>query len=490
MKSTININNVINVTISSPPRGLEIPNVNNLALFTNDPVAFQEDFRVYRSAQDVAQDFGFDSLTTKMCQNIFAQAPNFLSGGGQLTILKTSGVGAKYGSLKTIDMAANIANFSAVKDGEFTLVVDGVSQDYTALDFSNVKTIADLILFLEKILPVEIIEESGKLKFNSKTVGATSAVTMAAVTGGSGTDLTGATFFDASNAVVEAGADSSGEKLQDALLRTENMVNYCGVLTTLSIEDSSIPGLASYIQAKDLILMLPFSHKNQLDSVVKTIADSSQNKTRCLFYSDGIEKSKLFLAAYVGRMFSVNFFGSNTVQTANLKLLKNIEPDGGIDQTTYNKLKDVGADAYVSYNGLPRTLSSGGNMYFDRVYNQQQLKFFLQTEGFNYLATTQTKIPQTEPGMDGLKGAFKNVCELFTSNGFIGKGLRWASPDKFGDPENFDRNILELGYYIYSLPIAQQLQSEREQRVAPIIQIAVKESGAIHSAIINVYSEA
>jgi hypothetical protein len=52
------------------------------------------------------------------------------------------------------------------------------------------------------------------------------------------------------------------------------------------------------------------------------------------------------------------------------------------------------------------------------------------------------------------------------------------------------RNIEEVGYYIYSLPVNQQAQTEREERKAPLIQIALKEAGAIHSSNVLVYINA
>ena len=36
--------------------------------------------------------------------------------------------------------------------------------------------------------------------------------------------------------------------------------------------------------------------------------------------------------------------------------------------------------------------------------------------GFNYLAQSSTKIPQTEAGMDGLKGAYRAVCQQAVAN--------------------------------------------------------------------------
>ena len=51
------------------------------------------------------------------------------------------------------------------------------------------------------------------------------------------------------------------------------------------------------------------------------------------------------------------------------------------------------------------------------------------------------------------------------------------------------RNIIDKGYYIYSKPIAQQSQVDRDARKAPLIQIAGKESGAIHSSSVNAIIE-
>jgi len=84
--------------------------------------------------------------------------------------------------------------------------------------------------------------------------------------------------------------------------------------------------------------------------------------------------------------------------------------------------------------------------------------------------------------MTGLKNAYGTVCERAVRSGILGTGLTWNSAERFGDPEDFDRNIDENGYYIYSLPIAQQSQADREDRLAPVVQIALKFAGSIHSS--------
>ncbi len=81
--------------------------------------------------------------------------------------------------------------------------------------------------------------------------------------------------------------------------------------------------------------------------------------------------------------------------------------------------------------------------------------------------------------MTGLKNAYAQVCEQAIRNGVVAAG-KWNGTVPFGDSEDFVRNIAERGYYIYSIPVAQQDQTEREARKAPLIQIALKFSGAFH----------
>ena len=113
----------------------------------------------------------------------------------------------------------------------------------------------------------------------------------------------------------------------------------------------------------------------------------------------------------------------------------------------------------------------------------------MEVAGWNYLRQTNTKIPQTERGMTGLKSAYAEVCERFVNNGVAAPGI-WNTAIPFGNPELFTENIEKKGYYVYSLPIARQSQEEREARRAPVCQIAVKLAGAIHfSSVIVVIEE-
>jgi hypothetical protein len=171
----------------------------------------------------------------------------------------------------------------------------------------------------------------------------------------------------------------------------------------------------------------------------------------------------------------------------HLKDLITIQPDPSMTQTLLNKAQAAGADVYASFQGVAKVFTSGANDFFDQVYNLQWFVGALQVAGFNYLAQSSTKVPQTEAGMDGLKGAYRAVCEQAVTNQYSAPGA-WNSPTTFGNQADLLQNIAQRGYYIYSVPVAQQLQVDRAARVAPLVQIALKEAGAIQKStvIVNV----
>ena len=136
---------------------------------------------------------------------------------------------------------------------------------------------------------------------------------------------------------------------------------------------------------------------------------------------------------------------------------------------------------YVSVDGLPCVVSSGGNDYFDNPYGDLAIKFSFEVAGFNHFRQSNTKTPQTEPAMNGLKASYAGVCVQYVRNGYSAAGS-WTSSERFGDPEVFDENIETNGYYVYSQPITQQSAVDREARKAPLVQIAIKRAGAIHSS--------
>lgn len=303
--------------------------------------------------------------------------------------------------------------------------------------------------------------------------------------------------FNNTPADEENETEAVTETMTAAITRMAGELYFEGILTTRNLTNEDASAVSTLVQSmKNRIFPLPAADVTAVAQGGLFSQVASNTNTKCLLYlrGDTTEEaqlnSRLFAAAYLSRGLAVNYSGSDTTITMNLKDLIGIEADTNISETILNQCVNVGADCFPSIEGLAKVVSNRqGGMYFDQVANQIWFLNAIQRAVFNTLATTQTKIPQTEAGLEKMAKAIRGVCSQGVTNGFIAPGT-WNSPDTFGNYEDFMRNIEEFGYYIYHQPVVEQTQNEREQRKAPLFQIAVKEAGAVHSANILIYIEA
>lgn len=485
--SELSISNVIRVTVQGVQRGVSVKNINEVALFTPEVPDSLEPYMIAIDPSDVVKAYGTDSLTAKMAQNIFAQNANLNSGKGYLVVIPMINATNATPAYFTTAEIADASAFAAVSDGALTITTDGQVVNLKNLNFSACTTLNDVATVLSNATKaVTITVDENKLVFTSKKVGADTSVVLSS--GEDGTDITSAEYLNVEGGSTEGGTNVTGETLVQAIERTASQVRYTGIISAQYMNDAAITAASSYANSNDFIFVNVWYSAADITGACATIQQANQNQTRCLVYTGGLEAAKLMMAAYVGRAFSVNFSGSQTSQTMNLKTLVNVVPDNGISQTDYNNAKAAGVDLYVSYEGDPAVVSNGANGYFDTVYENMALKFHAQIALYNALKTTGTKIPQTETGMASLRNALGQVFVQFVRNGVIAPGT-WNSAQTFGDPEVFRQNIANQGWYIYSLPIALQAQSEREERKAPAIQGACKRAGAIHEADVLIIVE-
>ena len=483
----LDISNIINVSVVNAPVGLPNYNINNVALFSNEtPLNYINIYSAYNTASAVAADFGTSSLTYQMASALFAQTPNILSAGGQLYVIPMiNKVNGTSGAFTTSDLSSLLSNFKSVNNGSLKINIDGTSISYTGLNFTGVETLNDVVTVLNTaIIDVDITLSTNEIEFTSKTYGTASAVSF--LSSSSGTDLTGALYLNTSNGTSATGTAPTGEHISDAILRTQNDVFYAGVLDTTYLDNAAIEATATAIASLDKIWLHEVRSTQNIPVLGAAISSAKETNTRLLLHTASELEAKLFTAAYAGLGFSVDYTGSNTAITMNLKQLATINPNTSITQTIYDIAETNGVDMYVSYGGYPSVASTGGNDYFDNVTNKLWLKLALKIAYFNALAQTNTKVPQTESGMTFIKTQLQQVMDQSVTNGVTGTGITWNSADTFGDPVSFKRNVFNTGYYIYSSPIAKQTQADRIARKAPLVQIAIKEAGAVHSTSIVV----
>lgn len=472
------ISTIVTVSVSNPPVAVNEYNTSNLAIFTTESHedSFGDlDYALYDSPTQVGIDFGTDSRTYQMANGIFSQNPNILLGGGQLIIIPM-GVATQKLALSGIPAS-----------GTFKLNFGG-----NATAFINWNDTAATIQTRLRALPgLEEVVVTGSLA--SQTVN----VEMNGVYG-----ETPAVLTITNNTLATSGPvaitfivtnDVEGESIADAITRTSTLVQYFGLVTNhclAEIGQTDLLAAAAVIQA--LPMMGFFGSYTPADvapsGMIDLIRTGSFTQTRCLYYQDSTDlglNAILYAARYSGRLLSVVYTGNLTTITMNLKQLAGQEPDPNINNTNKNLALAAGADVYISIAGSPENISSGENQFVDNVQNQLWFAGAIQVALFNYLAQTSTKILQTEDGMTGLKGALRQVCLQAVNNGYLAPGT-WNSSTTFGNLSDFYANISQFGFYIFSAPIGQQSAQDREDRKAPLIQVAAKLAGAIQSASVLV----
>lgn len=298
--------------------------------------------------------------------------------------------------------------------------------------------------------------------------------------------------------LIVAPFTGTDETYTEAIERMAGQLYFEGIITTRAVTDDEAVAASAAVQAmQDRILMMPASSVNALTANTGLFTKTASNFfTRNVLYTKGIDddeaarNARIFAAGYLSRGLAVNYNGSNTTLTMNLKDLSGIEADTNINETILTQCATVGADCFPSVEGLAKVVSNEqGGSYFDQVANQIWLVTTIQREVFNLLATTRTKIPQTETGANMIMSVIKDVLVQAVTNGYIAPGT-WNSSDTFGNQEDFLRNIEEFGYYIYHQPVSEQSQADREARKAVPFMVACKEAGAVHSANIQIYLEA
>jgi hypothetical protein len=493
------ITNVVEISVSTPQTGLGAYNVNNLALFTTDAPGSTFSaggYSIYLDPSQIATDFGTDSLTYAMANSIFSQQPNMLAGGGYLTVIPYIPV-------------TQVINFSGTPTaGSFTLAMSEKSATVTVSYSDTAATIQANIQAGSFSTLYQIAVDGGP------------------VSAGDSLTFTFYGFYDpqggwsvqsnnmsgsSGSITVTAASTSSMETLGAAITRTQGLVQYFGIIDTAIVADelgqsghihgsADVLATAAVVQPlnKMCFFVSPLTDLSDVEGVFTSVEEADYTQTRCLAYLQGYSSAVSddwanagldMMAAYASRALSTNFNGTNTTQTMHLKQLIGIDPDLALTQTDLNNCITAGVDTYPSLQGVPAVFTSGANEYFDQVYNLLWFVGALQVAGFNYLAQADTKIPQTEAGMTGLKGAYRQVCEQAVTNDYLAPGT-WTSSTTFGNQANFYANILNTGYYIYSIPVAQQSAINRANRQAPLVQIAIKQAGAIQSTTVIVYINA
>jgi hypothetical protein len=438
----------------------------------------------------VAADFGTSSEAYQHASVFFSQKPNPINGGGVLVVgywrAASETVAASAGILTggQITEASVIPQLQLISDGSFNIDIDETVENVTGLDFRTVSSIDDVLAVLNADLAGLAVAtfENQKIIITSDTTGAASVAGYATV-GATGTFIgellnlsngSGALSVDG-----EASSVLAAETKVEAVTIVKSLVNFKGFCFAGATTDQESKDLATWTMANAVMSYDVFTSASNLEKDITNpaweIKLASQNQYRMLYRKDGNRK---FAAGYMARMHVVNFNATNTALTMNLKEIIGV-PSEEFSQSEIAKAKAVGVDIYVAFKDVPKLLTSGANDFTDNPYNLLAYIDAVQTDAFNLLGTASTKIPQTQRGINLIVDTVEKTTEGFVNAGVFAAGP-WTSSETFGNLNAFTKSIESKGYYVLAESLAAQSTADRQARISPPINVAVKNAGAVH----------
>jgi hypothetical protein len=288
---------------------------------------------------------------------------------------------------------------------------------------------------------------------------------------------------------LATGETGAMETLEVAVNACLNYTNWYGlaVADTVPLIDTDVVSVAAAIEAAPLSRIFGVTTAEPGTLVAGTTTDlASQLKAASYArtFTQYSTSSPYAAISAFGRAFTVDFTGSNTTITLKFKT----EPGVTYESLTSSQAAAIdgkNANVYVYYSNdtaiLQQGVMSNGD-FFDERQGLDWLQNYVQTNLYNLMYTSPTKVPQTDPGVTRLLTNVEASMDQSVTNGLVAPGVWNGGPIGVLSPGD----TLTKGYYAYGAPIAIQAQADREARKAPLIQVACKLAGAVHYADVQI----
>ncbi|EEN7283502.1 DUF3383 domain-containing protein [Salmonella enterica subsp. salamae] len=288
---------------------------------------------------------------------------------------------------------------------------------------------------------------------------------------------------------LEAAESGSTETLLQAVNAVLNYTNWYGlaVADDEDIDDADWLSVAAAIEASSLSRILAITTADPASIDATSTTDLAYKLKAAKYGRTFVQystSSKYAALSAFGRAFTVNFNGSNTTITLKFKQ----EPGITYETLTTNQAAALDArncNVFVYYQNdtaiLQQGVMSSGD-FFDERHGLDWLQNYVQTNLYNLLYTSTTKVPQTDAGVTRLLSNVEQSMDQSVTNGLVAAGVWNGGP--IGQLDSGD--TLTKGYYVYAQPLSEQAQADREARKAPVIQVACKLAGAVHFADVQI----
>lgn len=491
MPSKLPVSRLISVSVTLTPAGAQSQNLSTLLILGNTAVIDTlERARTYATIEEVAGDFGTTDPEYLAAQVWFAQAPK----PAQVMIgrwAQTATAGVLMGAVRSA-ADQSISAWNLIIDGGMDITIDGVVKSLTNLNFGAVTNLNGVATVINTALTgADIFWRANEARFvvESDTTGAASTVSFA--TDNADTAIASRLGLLSSSSGAYRVDGIALESALNAVTTFNDMFSQQWyALALLGGTDADYLAVAPFIEASDTkhIQTITDQDTAALSSVDTAslgyqLADVGYQRTMWQ-YSSGSGSQLYAGISTLARILTTDYDANNTTIDLMYKQAPLLTAEN-LSSTQMAALAARNGNVFVEYNN-DTAIIEPGNMSdgepIDNVTNADWFATEVMTQVYNLLYTSPTKIPQTDAGTQLIVGAIANVCAQGVRNGMIAPG-RWNSAG-FGSLKQGD--MLTNGWYIYANPIDTQSQNDREARVSPPIQVAVKLAGSIRTVDILV----
>lgn len=465
----------VGIALAPTPQGLsgfgKLLFVSKEASGGTTPILISERVRQYSSMSGVAADFPNGEIN-KAATVYYAQVPKpkyFMVGliDGTDTPAKATG-----------NNTPNLATLQAITAGGFTITINGTLTVITAVNLSAVTSFAQAASAIQTKLQTQkpgtlctYDVALSKFVITSPTAGLTSTITVASA------DVSGlaAAIGMLTATLVQGKAE---ETPVDALTQCEQFDNsFYGVALDSEYDDTeSAYDSAVWTQARNKVFFNTTADPvcvtaSNATTIVGRMKDASLGRTLSSFAPITGSYAGISVS---GRAFTVNFEGTNTTITLMYKKLPTIpvaklssSQKAHLDAINCNVFLDVGGNSFYAESKM------ADGTFFDTIHGTDWLQNRIETDVFNLLYQSTTKVPYTDTGVSMIIQKVEQGLRQGVTNGLIAPG------------NTTDGTYLELGYRIDYVPVSDVSSADKGNRIYRGITFIAVGAGAIHRVTIT-----
>lgn len=357
----------------------------------------------------------------------------------------------------------------AISTGSFTVSINGAVKNITGLNFGSVTTMSDVAGVIQTALNSAVAGTT--CTWNSAT--SNFIITAPTTRGGSSISVISPEGTGTDISAIMAGTAATG-----AYVASVSAADYLAIAGYLeATAGRHIQGIAT-------------QDPNCLNAANTTnigyLLQQLKYNWSAIQYSS---TSPYAVISMLARILTTDWTASASAIDLMYKQEPGVIPES-LTATQAAALQGFNVNVYASYNigttlaGTPIIqygICPSGN-YIDTVIGAAALAGTIQTNMFNALFTTSTKIPQTDSGQGVLEGQIVAALKQFVKNGYLGPNV-WDG-GSFGNLAT--GQFLPDGWYVYQPSVASQVPAQRANRVSVPFQVAAVLAGAINTASVQI----